>query len=201
MCNYNYIYYCCSLSMDFGTSTLIYALLVIMMVSCVKSHPQSHCDTQDDCIVLFKNFRCALLSSSRHNLFHLQEVFYPSSGILPALVKVTYNLNLTCDSEFGESWPCNRSKDYMFGWTNRRLYMTFHPAVINLLRFQLPFWILNPFENADGNAFLWYGSDHLPSVKISLDLEIIHNSFTSNCPPGCEIILLALKELNYWVSF
>ena len=190
--------------MHSSTGIWTYALLALMMVSCV----QSHCDTaesQDDCITLFKLFQQALVNPSRHNLFRLQVVFYPLSRSTPALVKITYNLNITCDPRFGESCLCNRGKDkYVFGWTDRRLYRTFHPAVINLLRFQLPFWILEVAEDAltdylDVDALLWDGDNQLPSVNISLDVKLFPENFTSNCPPGGDLIQLALEEVNHWV--
>ena len=187
-------------------ATLMYILLTLIMVGCV----QSQCDItapQDDCVILFKCFQQALINTSQHNLFHLQAVFFPPSRVTPTLVKVTYNLNVTCEPGFGEECVCNRVKEpYTLGWTHRELYKIFHPAVINLLSFQLPLWILQTMErtltdNLDVDAFLWNGATDLPSVNVSLDVVFSPKNFTSYCPPNDDLIWKALGEVNLWVRF
>ena len=186
----------------------MYILPAVMMMSCV----QSQCnitEPQQDCITLFNLFQQALVNSSRHNnLFRLQAVFFPPARFAPTLVKVTYNLNMTCEPGFGEQCLCDQAKNpYILGWTIRSLYKSFHPALINLLRFQLPFSILRLSEraltdNLDVDAFLWDGlNDTLPSVNLSLDVMLFPESFTSSCPPDGDTIRKALGEVNQWVCF
>ena len=189
------------------TLALARALVVLMMMSCV----QSQCNItapQRDCITLFNIFRKVLVNPSRHNnLFRLQLVYYPPSRRTPTLIKVTYNLNITCSPGFGKNCTCTQAKNnYTLGWTNRELYKIFHPAVINLLRFQLPFWVLQISEsklteNLDVDSFLWDGTTTLPSTHVFLDVILYPENFTSgSCPPNGTMIRKALGELNHWVS-
>ena len=199
----------CSSNMGHSGATLMYTLLVLVMMSCV----QPQCDInepQQDCITLFNHFQQALVKPSRHNnLFRLQAAFYPPSRLTPTLLNVTYNLNVTCTGFEESCIICNQTKGpYIMGWTPRGLYQYFHPAVINLLRFQLPFSILQLTqtalaENLDVDAFLWDGTsvnDTLPSVNISLDVMLSLENFTSSCPDA-DTVQKALVEVNQWVCF
>ena len=61
-------------------------------------HYQIFCDTSQpekyDCLTLFEAFRDGIFRQ-RDNLFRLDLVFNPPSGITPVLVRAVYNINLT----------------------------------------------------------------------------------------------------------
>ena len=179
---------------------------------------QSQCNINEpykDCAALYRTFQDVLFanSSNNDNLFILQSVFYPATQITPVLVKVIYKLNhlpmdscpgsgMNCPSE--QPTSCNEDDFYTFGWTSREIYRIFHPSVINRLRFQLPFWLLQISEDIhflteefDVDALLWDGTSDLPSINITLDVNL---SSDCKCPPKKLLIKQALGELTQWVS-
>ena len=195
-------------------SGVLSILIGFIIVSCA----QSQCNISEpyqECAALYKMFQKDLFNTSTDNLFLLQSVFYPATRITPALVKVTYNLSITDSCEIvesvscpsDESTICSSDKLYTFGWTSREIFSIFHPAVINQLRFQLPFWLLQisedvPFLTNSYNldALLWEGVRELPSVNLTLDVELTSDNFACECYPTKKLIEQALGELNQWVS-
>lgn len=183
----------------------------ILQTSCV----QSQCDvTNQDCIQIFRKFQEALFNNA-NNLFVLQSVFYPPTQITPVLVKVIYkmNTNIFCqgieivDCHICQPTACNSNGSYTFGWTNREIYKIFHASIINQLRLQLPFWVLqisedihNLTEEYDVDAFLWDGEKQLPSVNLSLSVDLPIDEYDCICDPMKYPIEQALGELTQWVS-
>ena len=186
-------------------------LQVTLQTSCVRSQ----CDVSNqDCIQLFRKFQEALFNNT-NNLFVLQSVFYPPTQITPVLVKVIYklNTNIFCqgreivDCHIYQPTVCDANGSYTFGWTNRGMYKIFHASIINQLRFQLPFLVLqisedihNLTEEYDVDAFLWDGEMQLPSVNLSLTVDLPINEYDCICDPLKYPIEPALGELTEWVS-
>ena len=188
----------------------------LVIISIIVSCAQSQCNISEpyqECAALYKIFQNTLFNStSNDNLFLLQSIFYPSTRITPVLVKVAYKLNMNsfeslqstaCPSS--KSSVCFRDESYTFGWTSREIYRIFHPAIINQLRFQLPFWLLQISESIhfltddyDLEALLWDGAQNLPSVNLTLDVDLTNYNFA--CHPTVQQIEEALGELNQWVS-
>ena len=189
-------------------------LIVFTIISCA----QSQCNISEpyqECAALYEIFRDALYNTSTDNLFLLQSIFYPASRITPVLVKVIYNLSIVDSCKEIKSTSCLNNEPascsndgfYTFGWTSREIFSIFHPAVINQLRFQLPFWLLQisedvPFLTNSYNleALLWEGITELSSVNLSLNVELTMDNFACQCYPSEKLIQQALGELNQWVS-
>ena len=188
-------------------------LITSIIVSCAQSQCNISEPYQQDCATLFKIFRSALYNTSeRDNIFLLQSVFYPYTQISPVLLKVTYKLNMTSSIDMSyqtESCPgsnesvCFQDGIYTFGWTSRDIYLIFHPVIINHLRFQQPFWLLQISEslpylsnNFDIESLLWDGTKSLSSLDLVLDVDLTR----FGCYPTTQLIEQALGELNQWVS-
>ena len=192
-------------------------IFLLIIFSIIVSCAQSQCNISEphQCAALYKIFRNALFTNTRvDNLFLLQSVFYPSTRVTrPVLVKVTYQLNISpsykelqLDSCLNDKQSmCFRNGKYTLGWTSREIYRIFHPEIINQLRFQLPFWLLQISENSpllgndyDVDALLWDGTKTLPLLDLSLDVDLSNYEF--GCHPTKQLIEQALGELNLWVS-
>ena len=188
-----------------------FLLTVLIIVSCA----QSQCDTSEpylqDCAALFKIFRSALFNTTESdNIFLLQSVFYPSTQVSPVLVKVTYKLNIHESNQLKscpgpKSTICLNDGIYTFGWTSQEIYRIFHPVIVNHLRFQLPFWLLQISEKIhslteyyDLEVLLWDGTQSLSSLDLALYVDLTAHNFS--CSPKTELIGQALGELNQWVS-
>ena len=90
----------------------------------------------------------------------------------------------------------------------KEIFSVFHPGVINQLRFQLPFWILQIADDVsyltddfDIKAYLWDGIEELPSLTLRLDVNLSSDNFACECHPSGQLIEQALGELNQWVSY
>ena len=191
-------------------------LASLLTFSIIVSCAQSQCNTSEpylqDCAALFKIFRSALFNTSESdNIFLLQSVFYPSTQVSPVLVKVTYKLNITTTPHQLKSCPgpestfCFSDGIYTFGWTSQEIYRVFHPVIINHLRFQLPFWLLQLSENIhslteyyDLDVLLWDGTQSLSSLDLTLNVDFTAHNF--GCYPKTPLIEEALGELTQWVS-
>ena len=192
-------------------------LLFLLIIFATTSDVLSQCSIIQpfqDCTNLFRKFQDALFEN-KDNIFVLQSVFYPPTQITPVLVKFVYKLNINTCQELEVACPlsqstsiCNDNGSYTFGWTTREIYKIFHPSVINQLRLQLPFWLLQISENIhnlteeyDVEAFLWDGLKDLPSVNLSLDIDLSDEEDFCECSPMKEdLIKKALGELTQWVS-
>ena len=192
--------------------------LLFLLIFATMRDVQSQCSISQpfqDCTKLFRKFQDALFENE-DNIFVLQSVLYPPTQITPVLVKFLYklNINISCQG-LQVSCPlnqstsiCNDNGSYTFGWTTREIYKIFHPSVINQLRLQLPFWLLQISENIhdlaeeyDVEAFLWDGVKELPPANLSLDIDLCDEQVFCECNPTKEgLILKALGELTQWVS-
>ena len=168
-------------------------------IFCNISQPE-----KDDCLTLFEAFRDGIFRQ-RDNLFRLDLVFNPASGITPVLVRAVYNMNLTGIDECTEV-----NQTVVLGWTSQSLYRYFHAAVINEVRLQLPYAVLQLLEHymhsLEGEPFvedyLWIGSDEskLPEVRLSINADFSDGRYTSlsKCPSN-ETLQKALGEITHWV--
>ena len=188
--------------------------LLFLLIFATTRDVQSQCSISQsfqDCTKLFRKFQ-KVLFENEDNIFVLQSVFYPPTQITPVLVKFIYKLNINISCQGSEvSCPlsqstsiCNDNGSYTFGWTTREIYKIFHPSVINQLRLQLPFWLLQISENIhnlteeyDVDAFLWDGVKQLPSANLSLNIELSDEQDFCECE---DLIKKALGELTQWVS-
>ena len=156
-----------------------------------------------ECIKQFFKLQESLLNDTATK-FTLAQLFYPGPDISPSLLHITYNITLT-GSESGRCQPdsdvLNHSQlhSFDFGWSDRSLYHFFHPAIINQLRYQLPFWIMNMSnamisEDPTSNVYTWEGLYPLSSVTLNLTV------------PACECLnkttlRASLYELTEYVSY
>ena len=190
--------------------------LLFLLIFATMSGVQSQCSIRQpfqNCTKLFRKFQEALFEN-KDNIFVLQSVFYPPTQLTPVLVKFLYKLNISTSCQelevacpFNQSTICNKNGSYIFGWTTREIYKIFHPSVINQLRLQLPFWLLQISENIhdlteeyDVDAFLWDGLKELPPANLSLNIDLSDEEAYCECNPMKGLIRKALGELTQWVS-
>ena len=185
---------------------------LFLVICAITSGVQSQCEFSEqhqNCAQLFRKLQRALFDN-KDNLFMLQSVFYPGTQIQPVLVKFVYKLNISsCQGPractFNQPTACGNNGSYTFGWTIRGIYKIFHPSIINQLRIQLPFWLLQVSERLhnltvefDVEAFLWDGGRELKSVDLSLNLDL-SNDDCESCGSN-NLLEQALGELTQWVS-
>ena len=181
------------------TLTLLRAVTFIHCYRCDVSHPK------ENCLTLWTAFQNSILSQ-HNNLLRIDLMFNQPSRLTPTVVKVIYNYSITglddCDS------TCTNNCSVVLGWTAQALYRYFHVSVINQLRFQLPFLIINSLEDShlgeepDVDDYLWVGDKQtsLPELYLTLDVTFTPENNTLNGCPSNENIINALGELNHWVS-
>lgn len=177
-------------------------LLLAVSVSLTSTQSLSLCQDNPEqvrCLALYKQFKLALLSSDA-NLFKLGNVFFPPSRITPALVKVDYIVNITNTNVECSGFNLSVA-NHTLGWTDRALYTIFHADVINQLALQLPFYLLHEeakrldSEELDVRALLWNGQNNLPSIQLTLDVNI-----SDICPLNNTDIWYSIFILNEQVS-
>ena len=181
---------------------------LLLVIFTITSDVQSQCEFSEphqNCAQLFRKLQRALFDN-KDNLFVLQSVFYPGTQITPVLVKIVYKLSTSfCQGTractFNQPTVCGNNGSYTFGWTIREI---FHPSIINQLRIQLPFWLLEVSESVhdlteeyDVEAFLWDGRKDLNSVNLSLSLDFSNGDCECSSSNQLE---QALGELTQWVS-
>ena len=185
---------------------------LLLAIFAITSGVQSQCEFSEphqNCTQLFRKLQKALFDN-KGNLIVLQSVFYPGTQITPVLVKIIYKLNRSSscqrshDCTFNQPTVCGKNGSYTFGWTIRGIYRIFHPSVINQLRIQLPFWLLEVSESVhdltkeyDVEAFLWDGRKDLNSVNLSLSLDLSNGDCECS---SSNLLEQALGELTQWVS-
>ena len=186
-----------------------FLLLVICAITCGVQSQCEFSEQQQNCAQLFRKLQRALFDN-KDNLFVLQSVFYPGTQIIPVLVKIVYKLSTSfCQGTractFNQPTVCGNNGSYTFGWTIRGIYKIFHPSIINQLRIQLPFWLLQVSERLhkltvefDVEAFLWDGGRELKSVNLSLNLDL-SNGDCESCSSN-HLLEQAFGELTQWVS-
>ena len=57
-----------------------------------------------------------------------------------------------------------------YGWTTIGVYTLIHPAALNLLQIQLPFFIMTNFGVTGKFPLLWNGRNQLPSINLYLSI-------------------------------
>ena len=184
------------------------ALLVFFLSALThvrSSHHQIFCDVfrpeKYDCLTLFEAFLDGIFRQ-RDNLFRLDFVFNPASRISPVLVRAVYNIKLTGIDDCTEDF----TRKVVLGWTSQSLYRYFHAAVINQVRLQLPYVILQMLEHILEEEpfvddYLWIGSDKLklPEVHLSINVNFSDGRYTLSECPSNENIQKALGEITHWV--
>lgn len=183
-------------------SLLVFEIL-ILFVSYGRSHMSYRCNVSypsNPCLTLWSAFRDSLVNQ-QENLMRLDLVFNQPSRITPTIVKVHYNYSIADV----DGCNVNSSGEVVLGWTSQSLYKHFHCTVINQLRFQLPFLILEALEDyifAEEpvvDDYLWVGDDHISLPEVFLTLNVTFPSNLNECPSDDDI-KNSLGELNHWVS-
>ena len=140
------------------TLTLLRVVTFINCSRCDISHPE------ENCLTLWTAFQNGLLIQ-HNNAQRIDLMFNQPSRLTPTIVKVIYNYSITGLNDCN-STCCDSNCSVVFGWTAQALYRYFHVSVINQLRFQLPFLIINKLEDhnlreePDVEDFLWVGDKH-----------------------------------------
>lgn len=133
----------------------------------------------------------------------LDLVFNQPSRITPTIVKVNYRYSIAGVDDC--KLNCTENCEEVLGWTSQSLYKHFHCTVINQLRFQLPFLILEALEDhifAEEPVvqdYLWVGGDRISLPEVFLTLNVTFSSNLNECPSDDDI-KNSLGELNHWVS-
>ena len=168
------------------------------MHRCNVSYPNN------PCLTLLSAFQDSLVSQ-QENLLRLDLVFNQPSRITPTIVKVHYNYSIAGVNDC--NLTCIENCEEVLGWTSQSLYKHFHCTVINQLRFQLPFLILEVLEEhvfADleepvVDDYLWVGDGQISLPEVFLTLNVTFSSNLNECPSDDDI-KNSLGELNHWVS-
>ena len=152
---------------------ILASVLTCSDAQCVEMYSSNRVDTY--CVRLFDTLRYALLESEV-NRFILPEVFYPESRVQPNLVKVEYNLTCPIECPENNNFSCTEQNVFVFGWSQTPIFGYFHAAIVNQLRYQLPFWIMafaRPLLSSEPNteALMWVGKPGMLSL-LSLTLEL-----------------------------
>ena len=82
-----------------------------------------------------------------------------------------------------------------YGWTSIGVYSYIHPALLNQLQIQLPFYVLRTFVN-NNHPFLWNGYNQLPSIHLYLSIPITNLT----CLPYTDQLDRVIKRLTSLVS-
>lgn len=161
------------------------------------------------CKDYFITFENALLTNGS-NLYKLKEMFLKDP---PELVNVTYYLQFikkgsiratklpacSCSAENASTLTVFRNTTgtvvLRYGWTSIGVYVFIHPALLNQLQIQLPFYILRKIAN-NNHPLLWDGYNQLPSIHLHLSIPI--TSLT--CVPYTNQLDGVIKRLTSLVS-
>ena len=187
-----------------GTGMAIRAApYLLFLLSAFVTNAEAQCssttshkkEVNGTCVDLFDKLQSTLLNE-RSNRFVLPEFFYPESRVQPILLKVNYsvyfsdNIETNCRTENGAN--------FTFGWSQRSVYTYFHVAIINQLRYQLPFWVMGflyPWLSTEPSldALMWTGTN---SQNLSF---LLLNLILDSCYPK-EHIAQALYSVTEYVS-
>ena len=164
-----------------GATEMAIRAICLLLASCAFiTNTEAQCssttshkkEVDGECVELFDELQSALLAE-KENRFVLPEFFYPESRVQPILIKVNYTVyfnETNCSTENGTS--------FTFGWSQRSVYTYFHVAIINQLRYQLPFWIMGflyPMLSTEPSldALMWTGTErqNLSFLLLNLTLD------------------------------
>lgn len=185
-------------------SLLVFKIL-ILFVSYGYSDMSYRCNVSypsQTCLTLWGAFQDNLVSQ-QENLMRLHLVFNQPSRLTPTIVKVNYKYSIAGVDDCKVN--CTENCEEVLGWTSQSLYKHFHCTVINQLRFQLPFLILEALEDHIFGEepvvedYLWVGDDHISLPEVFLTLNVTFSS-NVNERPSDDDIKNSLGELTHWVS-
>lgn len=181
-------------------------LVLILFVSYGCSDVSYRCNVSypsNPCLTLLSAFQDNLVRQ-QENLMRLDLVFNQPSRITPTIVKVNYNYSIAGVDDC--NLTCTEKCEEVLGWTSQLLYKHFHCTIINQLRFQLPFLILEAFEifllksqEPVVDDYLWVGDGHILLPEVFLTLNVTFSNNSNECPSDDDI-KNSLGELNHWVS-
>ena len=153
-------------------------------------------ETWEDLFLILEN---ALLSNGS-NIYKLREILLKDP---PELINITYHLqiinktgsNLTQLPNNASNATVNQNPTtgtvvLRYGWTSIGIYSFIHPALLNQLQIQLPFFIIRNFVN-NNHPFLWNGNNQLPSIHLQLSVPI-----TGPCLPNNNMLDGVIKRLT-----
>ena len=191
------------------TATMFYQRIILISLSlqlfagCAYSGRCNVSEPEENCLTLWTAFQDSLISQ-RTNLLRLDLMFNQPSRVTPTIVKVFYNYTINgldeCDLN------CTNNCSTVLGWTSQSLYRYFHSSVINQLRFQLPFLIIQLIEQndlreePDVEDYLWVGDSSLPELYIKLNVTFSLEDDTLNGCPSDKDVFNGLGELTHSVS-
>ena len=173
-----------------GLACILATILAYGDTQCVVN--ESVHSVNPNCVKVVNRLRAAVFEDPG-NKYILPEIFYPESRIQPHLLQVQYQLNysLNCSQTTNDS--------FTFGWSKTPIYSYFHAAVLNQLRYQLPFWVMNfarqnLSSEPDTDALMWIGSPW--------SLSVLHLNLTLNdtCYDDDQLMKNALYSLTKYVS-
>ena len=171
------------------------------------------------CAEIFRRLEREIVDSDA-NLFNLRKVFYPTSRTEPALVNVSYNLNVTSvanrscpgDTETDLNVRYDRLQNVQNGqvllqllkvhaWSSKIFYTLFHPATVNRLQPQALQIILGSLDykniftpNAMPTALTWSTVGPILTVELYIDVKL-------PCWPTFLALEESLNDLTSVVSY
>ena len=172
------------------------------------------------CAEIFRRLEKEIVDSDA-NLFNLRKVFYPTSRTEPALVNVSYNLNVNApanrscpdDPDINETIngipnaPYDSLKEgdlryrllRVHAWSSKIFYTLFHPATVNRLQPQALQTIMGSLEDVlitqdtIPTALTWSTIGPILTVELYIDVKL-------PCLPTYAALEQSLNDLTSVVS-
>ena len=166
------------------------------------------------CAEIFRRLERQIVDSDA-NLYNLRKVFYPTSRTEPALVNVSYNLNVSSvanrscpgDAETSLNVRYDRIPDgdirlqflRVHAWSSKIFYTLFHPATVNRLQPQALQIILHGLDDVFApttipTAITWSTIGPILTVELYIDVKL-------PCWPTFLALEGSLIDLTSVVSF
>ena len=214
-----------------------FSLIQVLFLLCCITYSYCNCSCDSDtthdvqtCVDYFSIVETTLLSDGS-NIYKLRELllkdptellnvtfylqFIDEESSTPDEESSTCNINPVCSCSVDDTSDltvsCNTTGTVAlrYGWTSIGVYSYIHPALLNQLQIQLPFYVLRTFVN-NNHPFLWNGYNQLPSIHLYLSIPITNLT----CLPYTDQLDGVIKRLaslvrlfacmlragRYWVS-
>ena len=198
--------------------TLLRALILGLLFSfhlAASTSCQNYLSSKERiCAEIFRRLERQIVDSDA-NLFNLRKVFYPTSRTEPALVNVSYNLNVSSvanrsclgDVETNLSVRYDRLPEgdirlkflRVHAWSSKIFYTLFHPATVNRLQPQALQIILGSLDDvfaptAIPTAITWSTIGPILTVELYINVKL-------PCWPTFLALEESLRDLTSVVSF
>ena len=199
------------------------AVLLLFLHLATSQHCLNYISTNESiCNTIFLLLQNQIVESDA-NLFSLRKVFFPTSKIEPALVNVSYDLQVSVHNASSEQYNRSCPGDLesssnprydrlpeglrrlltVHAWSSKIFYTLFHPATVNRLQPQALQRILrrldgvynpNSATNDVTTALTWTTTGPILTVELKIDLKL-------PCWPTFLALDSSLNDLTSVVSY